>query len=81
MRHCCRGTVEHRRSGYRVVPSTRDEPSSPSSLWHEADSVDLSSLDFLVIQIDGIHMGEDLILIAAISVDATRPVPMPPQPR
>jgi len=31
---------------------------------------DLSGLDFLVIQIDGIHMDEDLILVAAIGVDA-----------
>ena len=35
----------------------------------------------LVIQIDGIHMDEDLILVAAIGIDATMPVPMPPQPR
>jgi len=33
-------------------------------------SSDLSGLDFLVIQIDGIHMDEDLILVAAIGVDA-----------
>ena len=32
---------------------------------------DLSSLDLLVIQIDGIHMAEDLILVAAIGVDAS----------
>src|SRR5438132_532193 len=31
---------------------------------------DLSALDLLVIQIDGIHMDEDLILVAAIGVDA-----------
>ena len=31
---------------------------------------DLSSLDLLVIQIDGIHMDEDLILVAAVGVDA-----------
>jgi hypothetical protein len=30
----------------------------------------LSKLDLLVIQIDGIHMDEDLILVAAIGVDA-----------
>src|SRR5947199_10660413 len=30
---------------------------------------DLSGLDLLVIQIDGIHMDEDLILVAAIGVD------------
>ena len=33
---------------------------------------DLSGLDLLVIQIDGIHMDEDLILVAAIGVDAIR---------
>src|SRR5271170_4051780 len=31
---------------------------------------DLSSLDLLVIQIDGIHMDEDLVLVAAVGVDA-----------
>ncbi len=31
---------------------------------------DLSGLDLLVIQIDGIHMDEDLILVAATGVDA-----------
>ena len=31
---------------------------------------DLSGLDLLVIQIDGIHMDEELILVAAIGVDA-----------
>jgi putative transposase len=31
---------------------------------------DLSGLDLLVIQIDGIHMDEDMILVAAIGVDA-----------
>ena len=31
---------------------------------------DLSGLDLLVIQIDGIHMNEDLILVAAVGVDA-----------
>jgi transposase-like protein len=31
---------------------------------------DLSGLDLLVIQIDGIHMDEDLILVAAVGVDA-----------
>src|SRR5450759_4496185 len=31
---------------------------------------DLSGLDLLVIQIDGVHMNDDLILVAAIGVDA-----------
>jgi hypothetical protein len=31
---------------------------------------DLSGLDLLVIQIDGIHMDEDMTLVAAIGVDA-----------
>src|SRR5258707_14219135 len=31
---------------------------------------DLSGLNLLVIQIDGIHMDEDLLLVAAIGVDA-----------
>ena len=33
-------------------------------------SSDLSSVDLLVIQIDGIHMDGDLILVAAVGVDA-----------
>jgi transposase-like protein len=32
---------------------------------------DLSGLDLLVIQIDGIHMDEDMTLVAALGVDAT----------
>src|SRR5271169_136436 len=35
---------------------------------------DLSSLDLLVIQIDGIHMDEELILVAAVGVDAKHPL-------
>ena len=31
---------------------------------------DLSGLDLLVIQIDGIHLDDNLILVAAIGVDA-----------
>jgi putative transposase len=31
---------------------------------------DLSQLDFLVIQIDGLHIGNDLVLVAALGVDA-----------
>ena len=50
---------------------------SPLKEWMASD---LFRLDFLVIQIDGIHM-DDLILVAAIGIDATMPVPMPPQPR
>jgi putative transposase len=36
---------------------------------------DLSSLDLLVIQIDGIHMDEDLILVAAPSATCSRAAP------
>ena len=32
-------------------------------------SVDLSKLDLLVVQIDGLHISEDLVLVAAIGVD------------
>lgn len=35
--------------------------------WMEAD---LSTLDLLVIQIDGIHLAQDLILVAAVGIDA-----------
>jgi transposase-like protein len=31
----------------------------------------LDHLDLLVIQIDGIHMAEDMLLVAAVGVDAT----------
>jgi hypothetical protein len=60
------------------MKSTRLPLPLPLKEWMASD---LSSLALLVIQIDGIHMDEDLILVAAIGVDATRPVPMPPQPR
>jgi putative transposase len=30
---------------------------------------DLSGLDILVVQIDGIHIGDDLVLVAAIGID------------
>ena len=30
---------------------------------------DLSKLDLLAIQIDGLHIGEDLVLLAAVGVD------------
>ena len=30
---------------------------------------DLSTLDLLVVQIDGIHIGDDLVLVAAIGID------------
>ena len=33
---------------------------------------DLSQLDLLVIQIDGLHIGDDLILVAALGIDAER---------
>ena len=32
-------------------------------------AADLSKLDLLVIQIDGIHIKEDLLLLAAVGVD------------
>jgi putative transposase len=31
---------------------------------------DLSKLDLLVIQIDGLHIGNDLVLVAALGIDA-----------
>jgi transposase-like protein len=34
-------------------------------------ATDLSSLDLLAIQIDGLHVQEDLILVAAVGIDAT----------
>ena len=32
-------------------------------------AADLSALDFLVVQIDGLHLGDDRVLVAAIGVD------------
>ncbi|MGY3695836.1 hypothetical protein ACVIGA_005916 [Bradyrhizobium sp. USDA 3240] len=32
-------------------------------------AADLSTLDLLVVQIDGLHLGDDLVLVAAIGVD------------
>jgi hypothetical protein len=32
-------------------------------------ATDLSALDHLVVQIDGLHLGDDLVLVAAIGVD------------
>src|SRR5438093_1588840 len=37
--------------------------------WGEWMAADLSELDLLIIQIDGIHIEEDLILLAAIGID------------
>jgi hypothetical protein len=31
---------------------------------------DLSKLDLLAIQIDGLHIGNDLVLVAALGIDA-----------
>ncbi|UPT92081.1 hypothetical protein HAP41_0000007210 [Bradyrhizobium barranii subsp. apii] len=31
-------------------------------------AADLSALDHLVVQIDGLHLGDDLVLVAAIGV-------------
>jgi putative transposase len=36
--------------------------------WMNAD---LSQLDLLVIQIDGLHIGDDLVLVAALGIDST----------
>ena len=32
-------------------------------------AADLSALDLLVVQIDGLHLGDDLVLVAAIEID------------
>ena len=34
-------------------------------------SSDLSALDLLVIQIDGLHIGDEMVLVAALGIDAT----------
>ena len=38
------------------------------SAWMTSD---LSQLDLLVIQIDGLHVGDDLVLVAALGIDST----------
>lgn len=42
-------------------------------------AADLSALDVLVVQIDGLHPGDDLVLVAATGVRAAsnRPLPKP----
>jgi putative transposase len=37
---------------------------------------DLSQLDLLVIQIDGLHIGNDLVLVAALGIDANGDYPL-----
>src|SRR6185369_16578578 len=37
--------------------------------WGRFMAADLSALDLLVVQIDGLHLGDDLVLVAAIGVD------------
>src|SRR6476619_5505801 len=38
-------------------------------MYRRAGSADLSALDLLVVQIDGLHLDDDLVLVAAIGVD------------
>lgn len=40
---------------------------SPSGLWlADFTAADLSALDLLAVQIDGLHLGDDLVLVATI---------------
>jgi hypothetical protein len=54
---CCGAQIEHEPIGERMKE------------WMAAD---LSKLDLLVIQIDGIHIKEDLILLASVSGPSVR---------
>ena len=42
-------------------------------------AADLSKLDLLVIQIDGLHVTKDLVLLAAIGIDASKRSLAPPR--
>jgi hypothetical protein len=42
---------------------------APISIQDDANVADLSKLDLQVIQIDGLHIGNDLVLIAALGID------------
>ena len=37
--------------------------------WQQVDGIRLSKLDLLIIQIDGLHIGNDLVLVAALGID------------
>src|SRR5258705_3117110 len=65
-------TRKFRRAGSGVSKSaaSRHFVALSAARMQEWMASDLSKLDLLVIQIDGIHMVEDLILVAAIGVDA-----------
>jgi putative transposase len=58
-------------SGVSKSAASRHFVALSAARMQEWMASDLSKLDLLVIQIDGIHMVEDLILVAAIGVDAT----------
>jgi hypothetical protein len=53
-----------------LIPASRRFVALSAVRIKEWMASDLSSFDLLVIQIDGIHMDEDLILVAAVGVDA-----------
>src|SRR6266516_8093182 len=55
--------------GLRGLVCRNRPPPAASARTRDWMASDLSGLDLLVIQIDGIHMDEDLILVAAIGVD------------
>ena len=57
-------------SGVSKSAASRHFVALSAARMQEWMASDLSKLDLLVIQIDGIHMVEDLILVAAIGVDA-----------
>src|SRR5215218_1958854 len=73
------GRARRERHERNVVGNRQDRGASAASRHFVALSAarmkawmasDLAGLDLLVIQIDGIHLAEDLILVAAIGVDA-----------
>ena len=39
--------------------------------WKQVDGIRLSKLDLLIIQIDGLHIGNDLVLVAALGIDGS----------
>jgi putative transposase len=57
-------------SGVSKSAASRHFVALSSARLQEWLGTDLSRLDILVVQIDGIHIGQDLVLVAAIGIDA-----------
>ncbi len=65
------GVPAQKGSGLSKSAASRHFVALSAARLKEWMASDLSGLDLLVIQIDGIHMDEDMTLVAALGVDAT----------